>query len=443
MPNRSQIENPRKTPSAGWRVQPALFVFALTAILCLSRCAAGSTQLSLSSDNLSFGNVTVGTRSTLAVTLTNTGTRSVWVARDTVRGTGFSVSGLALPLTLGVSQGTTFDVSFAPAAAGSVTGSVSIVTSARNLTLNISLSGTGVGVGQPTASLSPTTLAFGSQAVGTTSSAQTSTLSNTGNAALSISSIRLTGANPGDFAQSNNCGGSVAAGASCTVSVTFIPAASGSFAASVTLTDNATGSPQTATLSGTGGSTNPVVSLSTTTLSFGNEPIDEASSSQTITLSNTGSAALSITGLAIAGANASDFAEIADTCGSSVAAGANCTIAVTFTPSLASAETASVTITDNAGGSPQSVSLSGTGTHDIILSWTAGGTSGVVGYDVYRGTTSGGESTTPLNSSPIAGTTYTDSNVQAGQKYYYVVTALNSTETTQSADSNETSATVP
>jgi len=160
-------------------------------------------------------------------------------------------------------------------------------------------------------------------------------------------------------------------------------------------------------------------------------------------LSNTGSAALSITGLAIAGANASDFAEIADTCGSSVAAGANCTIAVTFTPSLASAETASVTITDNAGGSPQSVSLSGTGTHDIILSWTAGGTSGVVGYDVYRGTTSGGESTTPLNSSPIAGTTYTDSNVQAGQKYYYVVTALNSTETTQSADSNETSATVP
>ncbi len=102
------------------------------------------------------------------------------------------------------------------------------------------------------ASLSPSSLTFASQAVGATSAAQTITLNNTGNAALTLTSIALTGTNPGDFAQTNTCGSSVAAGANCTISVTFTPAASGTLTAAVTLTDNATGSPQTVSLSGTG-----------------------------------------------------------------------------------------------------------------------------------------------------------------------------------------------
>jgi len=144
----------------------------------------------------------------------------------------------------------------------------------------------------------------------------------------------------------------------------------------------------------------------------------------------------------VTGTNASDFAQ-ADTCGSSVAASANCTIAVMFTPSVTGTEAASLSIADNSSGSPQTVPLSGAGTHDAILSWTARTTSGVVGYNVYRGTASGGESATPLNSSPINGTTYTDATVQAGQTYYYVVTAVASDDATQSANSNEVSATVP
>jgi fibronectin type 3 domain-containing protein len=78
----------------------------------------------------------------------------------------------------------------------------------------------------------------------------------------------------------------------------------------------------------------------------------------------------------------------------------------------------------------------------VILSWTASTTPGVLGYDVYRGTTSGGESSTPLNSSPINGITFTDSNVTAGQAYYYVITTVNSNDA-QSASSSETSVTVP
>ncbi len=198
----------------------------------------------------------------------------------------------------------------------------------------------------------------------------------------------------------------------------------------------------TSNTASTAGSTGPAVSLSPSTLAFGSEPVDMTSPSQVVTLSNTGSAALNITSITFTDANASSFLE-ANTCGSSVAAGGNCTIAVLFTPSAAGALTASLSISDNASGSPQSVSLSGTGTHDVILTWTPSTTSGIAGYYVFRGTTSDEESATPLNSSPITCTTYIDTNVQAGQGYYYWVTAISSNGVTQSPHSNQASATVP
>ena len=104
----------------------------------------------------------------------------------------------------------------------------------------------------PVVTLNPTSLIFSNQNVGTTSAAQTVTVTNSGTAALTISSITLTGTNSGDFAQTNNCPASLAANASCTINVTFTPSATGSRTASVALTDNATGSPQTIALSGTG-----------------------------------------------------------------------------------------------------------------------------------------------------------------------------------------------
>src|SRR5208337_657185 len=134
----------------------------------------------------------------------------------------------------------------------------------------------------------------------------------------------------------------------CTISVTFKPSASGSRTASVSITDNASGSPQTVSLSGTG--TAALASLSPTSLAFGNQAVDMTSSAQTVTLSNTGNAALSITSLALTGTNVSDFAQ-SDTCGSSLAAGANCTIAVMFTPSVTGTEAASLSIADNSSGS--------------------------------------------------------------------------------------------
>jgi len=306
-------------------------------------------------------------------------------------------------------------------------------------TQTVSLAGTGTSA-TPTATLSPTSLTFAGQAIGATSAAQSTTLNNTGTSALSISGIALAGANASDFALGNTCGSSLAAGTNCTISVTFKPTASGTRSAAITLTDNATGGTQTVSLSGTGASAAAAVSLSATSLAFGSQPVPITSAAQIITLTNTGGTTLNITSLTVAGVNASDYTQTG-TCGSSIAAGANCTLAVMFTPSAIGARTAAVSIADNAAGSPQTVSLSGSGSHDVILAWTASATPGVVNYNVFRGTNPGGESSTPMNSTPIGGTTYTDQSAAPGATYYYSVTAIAS-DGVSSAGSNEAVATV-
>ena len=189
--------------------------------------------------------------------------------------------------------------------------------------------------------------------------------------------------------------------------------------------------------------TAPIASLSPSSFPFGSQPAATPSSPETFTLSNSGNATLNIASVKLS--DTTDFSETGTTCGTTLAASLSCTIEVVFTPAASGSYSASLTVTDNSNGvsgSTQSSTLTGTGSHDVILSWTASATSGVVGYNVYRGTTSGGESSTPLNSTPVNGTTYADGNVTAGATYYYVVTAVGS-DGVQSADSNETEATVP
>ena len=177
-------------------------------------------------------------------------------------------------------------------------------------------------------------------------------LSNLGNATLTISKISV-GAN---FSQTNNCGSSVAVGASCTITVTFTPTTIHDITGAVTVKDNATGSPQTAALAGTG----TYVILSPTSLNFGTVTVGQKSAPQVTTFTNTSKAALPITGLKITGTDSADFSQT-NTCQPSVAAGASCTITVTFKPTTTGLRTANVSIADGGGGSPQLVALSGTG----------------------------------------------------------------------------------
>lgn len=210
---------------------------------------------------------------------------------------------------------------------------------------------------QPAASLSPTSLTFGNQSVGTSSTPQTVTLFSNGTAPLHIAGISASG----DFAESNNCRMGVAAGSTCTISVTFVPSASGTRTGTLTVSDNSSNGPQTVSLTGMATSAGaPVVSLSTSNLSFGSQPLDVTSPPQNVTLTNTGDSPMSVTGIAVGGPDPGDFAQSND-CGTSVAMGASCTFSITFTPLASGSRSATLNITDNAGGSPQHVSLTGTG----------------------------------------------------------------------------------
>jgi len=117
--------------------------------------------------------------------------------------------------------------------------------------------------GAPAVSFTPTSLTFGAQAIGTTSAPQSITIANTGNASLFINSAATRGANPLDFTQvSDGCSGlTLAAGASCSVSITFSPTATGTRSATFILTDNAANSPQTVPITGTGTGTNPPLAI--------------------------------------------------------------------------------------------------------------------------------------------------------------------------------------
>ena len=211
----------------------------------------------------------------------------------------------------------------------------------------------------PAVTLTPATLTFSSQTVGAAGAAQTVTLTNSGTATLSSTVISITGANAGDYSQTNNCGTSVAPSANCTINVSFKPTAAGTRTASVSIADNATGSPQSVALSGTGAAATPTVSLAPTDLTFASQTVGTTSSAQDITVNNTGTADLSITGLTIAGTNAGDYSQ-SNNCGSNLKVGAFCNISVAFKPIATGTRTASVSIADNASGSPQAVAMSGT-----------------------------------------------------------------------------------
>ena len=213
--------------------------------------------------------------------------------------------------------------------------------------------------GTPSASLSPSSLAFGNVSVGSTSPPRPITLSNAGSALLNINSITLTGSNPTDFGQTNNCGTSVLPGGSCTITVTCTPLSAASFSASVSVSDNASGSPQTATLSCTGVTATAGISFSPTSVTFAGQNVGTSSSPTAVTVNSTGSGNLVITGVAVTGANFTSFSQT-NTC-ATVAPAGTCTINVTFSPKSAGPLASTVCVTDNAPASPQCFNVSGNG----------------------------------------------------------------------------------
>jgi parallel beta-helix repeat protein len=303
---------------------------------------------SFSPASLNFGAQVVGTTSAVQTsTLSNTGTDVMIISGIMSAGDYAQTNNCGTTLAVGASC--SISVTFTPTAIGSRPGAITVNDNAPGNPHSVSLTGTGAA---PVASLSPTSLAFGGQQIGTTSAVQIITLSNTGSDAMAIAGIASSG---GEFVQTNSCGTTLAAGTSCSINVTFTPTATGSRPGLITVTDNASGSPQSIPLTGTG--TAPMATLSPVSITFGGQVIGTTSPAQSATLSNTGTAPLTISAITSTG----NFAET-NNCGTTLAPGASCTINVTFTPAAIGTRSGSVTVTDNASGSPQTVSLTGTGT---------------------------------------------------------------------------------
>jgi N,N-dimethylformamidase beta subunit-like, C-terminal/HYDIN/CFA65/VesB-like, Ig-like domain/Cep192 domain 4 len=330
--------------------------------------------VTLTPTSLTFGSQLTGTTSAgQSSTLRNSGTAPLTISSVAVSGANagdFAQTNdcPVAPATLAANATCTVTVTFSPSAAGARTASVSFTDTASDTPQTLGLSGTGAAPA-PAVSLSPSSLAFGSQRVGTTTAAQTTTLTNTGTGALTISSIGVTGANAGDYAQTNTCPSTLAANAGCTISVTFSPSAAGSRTASITVTDSATGSPHNVSLTGTG--TAPSVTLSPTSLTYATQTVGTTSAAQTSTLTNSGSAPLAISSIGIVGTNAGDFAQT-NNCpsgGSTLAAGASCTVSVTFSPTTAGTRSATVSVADDASGSPHTLALSGSGAAPVTVAF--------------------------------------------------------------------------
>lgn len=312
--------------------------------------------VTLAPTSLAFGSVAVGSTSAAQmVTLTNTGTAPLSIS-SIAASSGFAQTN-ACGATLAAGASCTISVTFSPAAASAATGTLTVTDNAAGASQAVTLLGMGTPAPAPSLSLSPSSLAFGSQTVGTGSMAQAITLSNTGNAAMSIASITA----PAGFTQTSTCGASLAAGASCTVSVSFAPTAVSAYSGNVTVNDNAAGSPHAVAVSGSGtAAPAPAVTLSANNLAFGSQNVGVASAPQSLTVSNTGTAALMLSSLTVSG----DFAQTGGTCtaSGSVAASSSCSIQVSFTPTATGARSGTLTIADNATGSPRTVTLQGTGT---------------------------------------------------------------------------------
>jgi len=389
-------------------------------------------QLGANPASVNFGSVAVGSTGSQTITLTNSGSASVTISAATASGTGLSISGLSTPQTLGAGLSTTFSAQFAPTTAGSASGSISIASNAPNSPLTIPLSGTAT---QAQLAATPATAAFGNVVTGTNNS-QTITLTNGGSAALTISSATVAGA--GFSTTGLTVPLSIAAGKTATFNAVFGPSAAGSVTGSVALVSNAPNSPFTIALSGTGVAATQVLGLSASSLSFGNVNVG-SNSSLSATLTNNGNSNVTISGVTASGAG---FSSSGLTSGETLTPNQAVTVTGEFAPTTAGAVSGSVSIASNATSSPSTITLSGTGVSTtastVALTWTAS-TSTVSGYNVYRGTTSGGPYSTKLNSSLVTVVNYSDSTVTSGQTYYYVVTAVNSSDV-ESVDSNQATA---
>jgi hypothetical protein len=387
-------------------------------------------QLTANPSSVDLGNVLVGSRGSQTITLMNRGTANVTISAASASGTGFTISGLTIPAAISTGANTAFTVQFSPILTGNVSGSILISSDAPGSPLTIVLSGAGV---QPQLSARSATVSFGNVVLGNSNS-QTIRLSNTGSASVAISQATVAGT--GFSISGIAVPLSLPAGQSNTFNAVFSPGSTGSDSGSVSLASDAPNSPLTIALSGSGVAATQILVANPTTLSFGNVSMGNAITLD-VTLTNSGNSNVTISNVTTTGAG---FSASGVSGGTTLTPNQTVTLSVAFAPTTTGNSSGSVAVSSSSTGSPATITLSAA-SHAADLIWAASASSGVTGYRVYRGVVSGGPYTI-LNSSPISPITYSDPTVGSGQTYYYVVTAVDSSDV-ESAYSNEASAIVP
>ena len=489
----------------------------------------GPQQIGVSSASLNLGSAMVGTTAKGTLTITNAGGANLILSLISVSGGSFGVSGMTTPNTITPGNSAVLTVSFSPTSAGTDSGSITITSNdPQTPTTIITLAGTAtlapvaptittppanqtVTAGQtasftvvaggtaplsfqwqknganiagatsasytttaaatsdsgstfravvnntvgtvtsaaatltvnavptPGIQVSSTSINFGNGVVGRTSS-QVLTISNTGATTLGITQVNTSGS--GSFSVSGfSLPLNVNAGKQTTITATFLPASVGIASGNISIVSNAPTSPTLVGLSGTGIAATLTLGISPTSLSFGNVTTGTSSQTQNVTITNTGNANVKISQITVSGAG---YSVTGGSTPVTLSPSQSTTMVTQFSPTVAGSVNGGISVVSNANGSPASVSLSGTGVvpvqHLVAVTWNAS-PSTVSGYNVYRSTVSG-SAYTKINSSLVAGLSYSDSTVQNSTTYFYVTTAVDSNGL-ESSFSNEMSAPIP
>ncbi len=398
---------------------------------------------------LSLASVKVGSASTAVTSLRNAGTANITLSKITVSAPGFAATGIATPVLMVPGDSLPLTVRFAPTATGTKSGMI-VLTTSDGVVTSVSVVGTASTTSTPPPTTPPPTtpppatvvlnvapgsINFGSVVAGVTNT-QTVQLSNPGTVNVTVSAANITGT--GFTTSGLNAPLTLAAGQSSTFNVVFNPKTAGAVTGNLTLSSNAASGTSTVNLSGTGVAAGLTLSVSPSTIGFGNVTVGNTVS-RNITVTNSGNSNVSISSIKLTGANLTLSGGSAVTLSPSQ----SITLAVQFSPAGAGATSGSVSIASDATGSPAAVAISGTGVaqvqHVVGLSWNASPSAS--GYNVYRSVTSGG-GYSKLNSGLDGALNYSDNTVQNSQSYFYVTTAVAS-DGTESAFSTEVSVNIP
>lgn len=426
----SAVFAPTKAGSASGSI--AIVSDAANSPLGASLSGMGQAEGSLTANptSFAFGNIQVGTTSSQTETLSNTGGSGVTISAASATGSGVSLVGLTLPITLNAGQSTSFTVTFAPATTGAVNGDVVITSDGSNSSLSIPVSGKGVAAG--TLGPNPASLSFGNVQVGH-SADLFETLTNTGSSPVDISQANVT--NSAFSLSGLTLPTTLNPSESVTFTTTFTPGSSGSANGNIKIVSSASNSNLSVSLSGTGTAAGQL-SISPASLSFGAVAVGSASSLGA-TLTATGAPVT----VSSATSSSGEFVVSGITLPATIPAGQSASFTVTFTPSASGSAKASITFAGDASNSPTAQTASGTGqtqSHAVGLAWNP--SSGGVSYNIYRKL-----STDPGYTQIYSGattTSYTDSTVSSGDTYDYAVTAVDA-ESQESGYSNIAQVTVP